>query len=145
MKRFLFIKRQRGASAVEAALVLPLLIVILFGIIEFSIVLYDQAMVTRWAREGARYGTMWAPTTPTNYRYTDTQIQSYITTGLGNQLISFSNNDQPIVVTNQCVNPNDILTVTVTYPYSFLLLPNFVNQLTGKITLISVARMNCEH
>lgn len=126
----------------EAALVLPLLIVILFGIIEFSIVLYDQAMVTRWAREGARYGTMWAPTT---YRYTDTQIVSYITTGLGNQLISFSNSDQPVVIANRCVNPDDILTVTVTYPYSFLLLPNFVDQLTGKITLRSVARMNCEH
>jgi Flp pilus assembly protein TadG len=47
---------QRGAAVVEFAFVLPLLLVILFGIIEFSFLLYDKAMLTNASREGARVG-----------------------------------------------------------------------------------------
>ncbi|HKK00735.1 MAG TPA: TadE/TadG family type IV pilus assembly protein, partial [Desulfuromonadales bacterium] len=49
-------RHERGASAVEFALVLPLLLVILFGIIEFGFILYDKAMITNASREGARAG-----------------------------------------------------------------------------------------
>ena len=38
--------RQRGAALVEFTLVVPLLLMILFGIIEFSVLLYDKAVVT---------------------------------------------------------------------------------------------------
>lgn len=47
---------QRGVAAVEFALVLPLLLLILFGIIDFGLMLYDKAMITNAAREGARAG-----------------------------------------------------------------------------------------
>lgn len=42
---------QKGASAVEFALVLPLLMLILFGIIEFSLLMYNKAMITNASRE----------------------------------------------------------------------------------------------
>jgi Flp pilus assembly protein TadG len=45
---------ERGAAAVEFALVLPILVVILFGVIEFGGVYHAQLMVTGAAREGAR-------------------------------------------------------------------------------------------
>jgi len=45
---------ERGAAAVEFALVFPLLIVLLFGIIEFGAMYNAQLMVTGAAREGAR-------------------------------------------------------------------------------------------
>jgi len=47
---------ERGASAVEFALLLPLLMLIVFGIIEFGIGLYRQAVLTNASREGARSG-----------------------------------------------------------------------------------------
>lgn len=45
---------ERGAAAVEFALVLPLLLTVLFGIIEFSWAYSQQLDVRHGAREGAR-------------------------------------------------------------------------------------------
>lgn len=49
------LKRERGAAAVEFALVVPLLLIMLFAIIDFGWVLTQQLSVTAAAREGARY------------------------------------------------------------------------------------------
>ena len=46
----------------EFAIVMPLLFVILFGIIEFGILLYDKAMITNASREGARAGIVFDST-----------------------------------------------------------------------------------
>jgi Flp pilus assembly protein TadG len=46
--------RERGAAALEFALVLPLLVMMLFGIIDFGRLLYAQVTLTQAAREGAR-------------------------------------------------------------------------------------------
>ena len=48
-------KRDRGAAAVEFALVLPLLLIMLFAIIDFGWVLSQQLSVSAAAREAARY------------------------------------------------------------------------------------------
>lgn len=45
---------EEGAAAVEMALVLPLLLLLLFGIIDFGRALNAQITVTEAAREGAR-------------------------------------------------------------------------------------------
>ena len=47
-------KSNRGAVAVEFALVLILLSLILFGTIEFGWAFFTKAIVTNAAREGAR-------------------------------------------------------------------------------------------
>ena len=44
----------RGAAAVEFALVFPILILMLIGIVEFGSVFNTQLMLTSAAREGAR-------------------------------------------------------------------------------------------
>ena len=48
--------KQRGAETVEFAIILPILLIILFGIMEYGIVLYDKAVITNASREGARSG-----------------------------------------------------------------------------------------
>ena len=45
-------------AAIEFALVSPILIFLLFAIIEFSIVLYDKAIITNASREAARSATV---------------------------------------------------------------------------------------
>jgi Flp pilus assembly pilin Flp len=47
-------KEQEGAAAVEFALLLPLLVLLLFGIIEFGLAFNARIQATNAAREGAR-------------------------------------------------------------------------------------------
>ena len=49
------VKHDRGAAAVEFALVFPLLLIMLFAIIDFGWVLNQQMSVTAAARESARH------------------------------------------------------------------------------------------
>ena len=44
----------RGAAAVEFALVLPLLLLLVFGIVDFGRVYHEQVTLTHGAREGVR-------------------------------------------------------------------------------------------
>jgi Flp pilus assembly protein TadG len=50
-------KSERGASLIEAALVVPLLILLAFGAAEFGFVFLDFLNVSSAAREGARVGS----------------------------------------------------------------------------------------
>ncbi len=49
---------EKGASAVELALVLPILIMILFGIFQFGLVFNSYLAITHAAREGARLASV---------------------------------------------------------------------------------------
>lgn len=46
--------RERGAAAVEFALVLPILVMLIFGIVDFGRMLAAKITLTEAAREGAR-------------------------------------------------------------------------------------------
>ena len=54
MSRRLIGTRDRGAAAVEFAIMLPLLLLLVFGIIDFGRALNAQVTITQAAREGAR-------------------------------------------------------------------------------------------
>ncbi len=136
---------QRGSAAVEFALVLPVLIVLLFGIIEFGIILYNKAVITNASREGARYGIVFR--TP-GEEVTCDMIYDVIYGRLGcdgsgancANLITFgaaSSIGTPTIDPPDDCNPSsgNNLTVTVSYDYDYLLLPNFVTALTGTLTL----------
>ena len=45
-----------GVAVIEFAIILPLLLVIIFGIIEFGLVLFNKQVITNASREGARAG-----------------------------------------------------------------------------------------
>jgi Flp pilus assembly protein TadG len=51
-------KNQRGAAAVEFALLLPLLVAIVFGISQFGIAFNNWIVITNAAREGARLASV---------------------------------------------------------------------------------------
>ncbi len=53
--------RDRGAAAVEFALLLPALLLIVFGIIDFGRALNAQITLTQAAREGARLAALGQP------------------------------------------------------------------------------------
>ena len=74
---------ERGAVAAEFALLLPVLLTILFGIIEFGMIMYGREIVTNATREGARAGIVQGPPKLTTGAIT-TIADNYLT-GTGSQ------------------------------------------------------------
>ena len=133
-------KDQRGATAIEFAIVFPLLVLLLFGIIEFSVILYDKAMITNASREGARAGIV-----SQLVRVSDAQIQGIVDNYCRLYLISFKSGTTPATIVGRTGSTfGDELTVTVTYTYSFLALPQFVTGLVGPMNLTARTVMKME-
>jgi Flp pilus assembly protein TadG len=110
-------RSQRGTSAVEFALVLPIFLFILFGLIELSVALYDKAVITNASREGARAGVVLR-----NPKLSAADIEQVVLKYTSSTLINFGANSTPVVTVIQsspASAPNP-LTVTVSYTYSGL-------------------------
>jgi len=131
-KRF---RSEAGASAVEFALLLPVLMMILFGIIEFGLALYQQAVLTNASREGARLGIVQSvPAITTG------QINGAIDTYLTGAGISPANVGRTIVAGGATGTP---VQVTLTLPYTFQSLPGLAG-VTPTITLTAATVMRHE-
>lgn len=63
---------ERGAAMVEFALVLPMLLILVFGIVDFGRAFQSWVTVTNAAREGARLGTVGGTVSAICSRVTDT-------------------------------------------------------------------------
>ncbi|KJK44654.1 hypothetical protein UK23_28680 [Lentzea aerocolonigenes] len=50
--------RDRGATAVEVALLMPILLVLVMGIVDFGLALRAQITITQAAREGVRVAAL---------------------------------------------------------------------------------------
>ena len=130
------IKNQKGASAVEFAIILPLLLVLIFGIIESSIFFYNKAMITNASREGARAGIVFAETRPSQ-----ADIQAIVDNYAATHLINFDPS-QVLATTavwtdadgDNAISSGDPLTVTINYTYKFLALPNIIALVRGSFT-----------
>ena len=133
------LKNQKGAAVVEFALIAVLLFWLLFGIIEFSICLYDKQMITNASREGARYGIL-----ADSPKKTIPEIKQKVKDYARQYLVTFSSNkleDVNIDISwTGTQTYNDYLTVKVNYQYNFLVLPRFVDGLLGNIRATTVMK-----
>ena len=121
MKKMLdTVKGQRGTAAVEFAIVLPVLVLLLFGTIEFGVLMYNQQVMTNASREGARAGIV--SQTP---RLSDGEIAAVVTAYCADHLVTFGVDNAPVCqVARSGMAFGDDLTVDVTYNYTFLVLSN---------------------
>lgn len=53
--------KRRGAALVEFAIVVPLLMLLLLGIMEFGMILHDYLSISQGAREGVREAAVGSP------------------------------------------------------------------------------------
>jgi Flp pilus assembly protein TadG len=143
MKTKTIIRDQNGGAAVEFGLILPLFILLLFGIVEFGLLLYNKQIITNAGREGARAGVVAGIP-----RLTDAQIQAVVNKYANNYLVTFGAgtiNFNPLISPLQVNRTGYLfgtnLTVSVTYPYDFLVLSGFG---FGPITLRAQTIMKME-
>lgn len=135
-------RNRDGAALVEFAVVLPVLVLLLVGLMEFGLLLYDQHVITNASREGARYGIVSRAS-----RRNLTEITAVVDEYCGSRLISFGA-DAP-VTSIEPTDPSgalfgDDLTVTVTFHYDFLVVPAFVGSLIGGTDLHAQTTMKYE-
>lgn len=119
-----------GAAAVEFALVLPLFLVVMFGVLEFGLLMYAKGIITQGSREGARYGVVFNVIPKTQ-----ADIQTYVNNYL--QSAGFAGATVTVTI-------GDPLSVKVDYPYQFLALPNFIAGLIGTVNLSTETTMRME-
>ena len=135
------IKNQRGIAAVEFALILIPLVLLVFGTIEFSTLLYDKAVITNASREGARAGIVYSFPD----RIADGEIVNVVNNYCGNYMISLGGNSSVSTTITRAGNSSgDALNVRVAYRYRFLVLPNLITSLTDGITLEGETVMRME-
>lgn len=125
------LSENHGQALVELALTLPLLLVILFGVVDLGRLFYAYTTITNASREGARLGVSYGWTTPANTR-----------TAITNQVTQEASNLSGLTIVTQCapysdtppytytaaycssasIQPGDRIQVTVSYNFEFVTL-----------------------
>ncbi len=106
---------QKGTTLLEFALVLPLFLVILFGMITFSVALYNKTVLTMATREGARSGAVYDPD---NEETIGTRAYNAAIQVCEDHLISFASTEPDVVV--NVPSGSSVITVTASMNYSGL-------------------------
>lgn len=101
-------RRTRGQSLVEFALVVPIFLLLLCGILDFGVVLYSRMTITNAARDGARVATLMAGESPGDIASRAADTAASAAGGLG---VSTDVSCQ-----NSC-KPGAFVTVTVSYDH----------------------------
>lgn len=127
------IKDKRGIAAVEFALVLPVLLLLIFGIIEMGTAWYYRQMMVNASREGARLGALSATGGTTD-------VASHVSTILTESGFpaQFS-----VSATGVGGSPGTLVTVQVDSNYNFPVLSSLVPAI-GSVTLQAVTVMRHE-
>lgn len=131
MKIFKKIRNNRGQSIVELAMILPIIIILLFGIFEFGRVFNAHMVIANASRQGARVGSVGA---------TVTEVESTVRTNASSLTLS----DLTIVVsTTGSGGRGETITVTVGYDINVSI--PFVNLAVGNpVHLESAMSMRIE-
>jgi Flp pilus assembly protein TadG len=112
-------RSQRGAELIELAIVLPILLLVFVGIIDFALVMQRFVTINNAAREGARIAVL------PGYSPADVQnrVTQYVREGTGDSSASPTTVVTPVSIDPPGVTPPfpaAQVTVTLTHSYLFL-------------------------
>jgi len=123
---------QRGNALVEFALVLPLLLLIFAGIVDFGFLFQRYEVITNAAREGARIGVL------PGYDAADVEqrVLDYVQAGLfmsaDDAATAVGTPDvQTVMLAAGTGAPFAATQVTVSFTYNYLIIGPIVNLVTG--------------
>ncbi len=110
-------RSERGAAMVEFAIVLPILLLLVFGIIDFGRALYTLNNLTAAVREGARLASTQISPDPTTGG-----SMSAVSTAVTNYVVAFGGNSGPPTISETFSGaPPNMQSVTVrivNYPFT---------------------------
>ena len=127
----------KGAAAVELALVIPLFMLMTFGLLEFGHAWYIQHGLTNASREGARYGIVYRNIPGTSSRQppeglTNPTIEGLVKNYLGNFFSTdFTDTVQVSLDNGGATAPGTPLTVTVSVPKNWFILQFLIPGITA--------------
>jgi len=125
---------QRGSVAVEFALILPVLAVLLFAVIDFGRMLWFKEVLVNATRDGARMGTLYDSGNNTAAIQARIQ-QSLIDGGMApTNLVVATPNGNPTLQTT-----GDQVTITSTVDWNYLVLDKLVPAGTFSGTTLQAA------
>lgn len=128
------LQSERGAAAVEFALILPILATLVFGIIDFGILLWNQEILVNAAREGARQGALFTGGAPA------ADVQAVVTQAVSDGGVSTAG--LSVSVTGQGGAFGTPLTVNAAIPWNFMVIDKLVpganvTQLQAAVTMMN--------
>jgi len=152
------LRNQRGQAAVEIALLLPVLLVLLFGIILSGFTFYAFIQVSNAAREGARAGSVYRITQAgSGLTLEETVEQAIYDPGGPTSALGFLSptspsfnvaNDVDVVWVDAdadtVISSGDQLSVTVTYSYTLPLVSVLLPQFPQPIVIVRDVMMEVQ-
>lgn len=133
-----FMRRERGSQFVEAAIALPILLVLLGGIGEFGNFFYQYSTLTTACRAGARHASKWRRDAPWTFNETSNMVVygDFTDTSAGPILPGLTTSNVVVQANGPSVNNIDSVTVKIVN-YNYTPLFNL-----GALTGISALNMN---
>lgn len=132
------LKDQKGVALVEMALVAPILVVVLFGLLEFGYIIYSKEVIANASREGARLGVVLS-NPPKTQAEIEAQVRSYL------EKSGFDPAEAAVTYPNGLPGASGTpFAVRLDYSYNFKVLPNFIQNITGSLGLTAEAVMLME-
>ena len=110
------VRQERGQTAVEFALVIPVMLLFLLGIFQIGVTFFNNESLQTSARDGARAGAIHTGATVA-------QIQAYVDAAVRDNAVGLDTSTTKLVVSSFCspdptqCNQGDTIDVTVTYPW----------------------------
>ncbi len=110
-------------------MVLPLFLLLIFGVIDFGLAMYSKGLITNASQEGARFGAIYR-TNPLTANDIQTHVQAYL------QAAGFTD-PVTVTVTGAGGPSGSPLSVRVNYAYHWLALPGLASGFAGDLQLSS--------
>lgn len=131
---------EKGIATVEFALILPVLATLSFGIVDFGMLMTNQASLVNASRDGARAGILL-----TDPPMTETDITAVVKDALTNSGWKSADVDAVVVtVTGAGGSTGMDLTVKVDSNYTFFIISKLIPSLTDTLPISASTTMKHE-
>lgn len=129
------LRSERGAELIELALVLPILLLVFAGIVDFALVCQRVLTLSNAAREGARIAVL------PGYQDADVvaRVTQYVREGSGDNTLTPTTVPIPVTIDPPgTAPPFPARQVTVTMPYTYVFLGPVMGLFGGSLSSITL-------